>query len=53
MYFEDEPANAGDPILAVVPEARRQTLVARRTGDSHYRFDVVMQGPNETVFFDV
>jgi protocatechuate 3,4-dioxygenase alpha subunit len=53
MYFEDEPANAGDPILAVVPDARRHTLLARRTGDSHYRFDVVMQGPNETVFFDV
>jgi protocatechuate 3,4-dioxygenase alpha subunit len=53
LYFEDEAANASDPILALVPADRRQTLIATRTGDSTYRFDIVMQGPNETVFFDV
>jgi protocatechuate 3,4-dioxygenase alpha subunit len=53
LYFEDEPANASDPILALVPADRRQTLIASRSGDSMYRFDIVMQGPKETVFFDV
>jgi protocatechuate 3,4-dioxygenase alpha subunit len=53
LYFEDEASNARDPILSIVPEDRRQTLIARRTGESRYRFDIVMQGPRETVFFDV
>ena len=53
LYFEDEASNARDPILLIVPEDRRQTLIARRTGESQYRFDIVMQGPRETVFFDV
>ena len=52
MYFEDEPSNAADPILALVPEARRRTLFARKTGENTYRFEIVMQGANETVFFD-
>lgn len=53
IYFEDEPANADDPILALVPADRRRTLLAARRSDNHYRFDVVLQGPDETVFFDV
>jgi protocatechuate 3,4-dioxygenase, alpha subunit len=53
IYFEDEPANADDPILAMVPAARRHTLIARRTGDGTYEFDIRIQGAEETVFFDV
>jgi protocatechuate 3,4-dioxygenase, alpha subunit len=53
IYFDDEPANSDDPILDLVPAGRRHTLIARHTGDGHYVFDIVMQGPNETVFFDV
>jgi protocatechuate 3,4-dioxygenase alpha subunit len=53
IYFDDEAANAEDPILALVPEERRQTLIARRSAEGHYLFNVVMQGPGETVFFDV
>jgi protocatechuate 3,4-dioxygenase alpha subunit len=53
LYFEDEPANTQDPILSLVPAHRQHTLIARRTGESQYRFDIVMQGPEETVFFDV
>lgn len=56
MYFSDEAANASDPILALVPEDRRGTLVARKTmkGDLPvYRFDIRVQGENETVFFQV
>ncbi len=53
IYFEDEAAaNATDPVLAQVPDARRATLVARREGD-HYTFDIHLQGAQETVFFDV
>jgi protocatechuate 3,4-dioxygenase alpha subunit len=53
LYFEDDAANAQDPILLLVPETRRHTLMARRTGESRYRFDIVMQGAEETVFFDI
>ncbi len=52
-YLEDEPSNADDPVLALVPPERRTTLLARRTGADRYRFDIVLQGPGETVFFDV
>jgi protocatechuate 3,4-dioxygenase alpha subunit len=53
IYFDDEAANAEDAILALVPEGRRHTLMARRVADGQYVFDIVMQGPGETVFFDV
>ena len=56
-YFEAEHANRDDAVLNSVPDARRKTLVARREGQrggrSIYRFDIRMQGPDETVFFDV
>ena len=52
IYFEDEASNASDPILALVPEERRDTLIAWRVGEGHYRFNLVMQGAGETVFFD-
>jgi protocatechuate 3,4-dioxygenase alpha subunit len=57
LYFDDEAdANANDPVLALVPEARRATLIAKRepgTSNTIYRFDIHLQGPNETVFFDL
>jgi protocatechuate 3,4-dioxygenase alpha subunit len=55
IYFEDEAANAGDPILALVPAERRATLIARREpGETAtYRLDVHLQGDLETVFFDL
>jgi protocatechuate 3,4-dioxygenase alpha subunit len=53
IYFADEPeANAADPVLARVPVARRQTLLAQADGDG-YRFDIRLQGTGETVFFAV
>ncbi len=56
LYFSDEAAaNAGDPVLQSVPADRRGTLIAGRhvtpTGVV-YRFDIHMQGAEETVFFD-
>ena len=53
IYFDDEPSTAGDAILALVPALRRDTLIARRTAPDAYRFDLVLQGDGETVFFDV
>ena len=53
IYFPGEKANAGDPILARVPESRRATLIAAAIADNRYRFDILLQGPGETVFFDV
>jgi protocatechuate 3,4-dioxygenase alpha subunit len=51
VYFSDEPeANASDPVLAGVPDHARLLLVAAGDGDV-YRFDVRMQGENETPFF--
>jgi protocatechuate 3,4-dioxygenase alpha subunit len=53
IYFADEEqANAEDPILAQVPADRRATLVAA-PHDGGYRFDIRIQGPGETVFFDI
>jgi protocatechuate 3,4-dioxygenase, alpha subunit len=56
IYFEDVAANATDPVLGSVPEGRRDTLLARHEGDGdgarRYRFDIVLQGEGETVFFD-
>ncbi len=57
LYFDDEQAaNARDPVLSAVPPERRATLVARRAdapGGLQYLFDIHMQGPQETVFFDL
>jgi protocatechuate 3,4-dioxygenase alpha subunit len=53
IYFADDPANAHDPILSCVPADRRPTLIAERCGKGRYRFEIVLQGPCETVFFDV
>ena len=54
IYFADEPANAPDPILALVPADRRATLLAKPdpTKPGLYRFDIRLQGKDETVFFD-
>jgi protocatechuate 3,4-dioxygenase alpha subunit len=52
LYFDDEPANAEDPVLQLVPARRRDTLLARTAGDGRYRFDIVLQGARETVFFE-
>ncbi len=53
IYFADEEeANAEDPILALVPPDRRGTLMAT-PDNGGYRFDIRLQGPGETVFFDV
>jgi protocatechuate 3,4-dioxygenase, alpha subunit len=60
VYFPDEAgANDEDPVLRLVPEHRRRTLIAvpagvrEETGEILLRFDIRMQGDRETVFFDL
>jgi protocatechuate 3,4-dioxygenase alpha subunit len=56
IYLDSEAANAADPVLALVPADRRGTLIAERqsgNGNAVYRFDIRLQGDNETVFFDI
>ena len=56
LYFPDEAANASDPILSLVPTDRRGTLIAHKESGGDvplYRFDIRVQGDNETVFFDI
>ena len=54
IYFPGDAANSEDPVLANVPTGRRDTLVAKpiagRAGA--LRWDVILQGGGETVFFD-
>ncbi len=52
IYFPDEPGNVEDPVLNLVPEARRSTLVARRKAKGLLEWNVLLQGKGETVFFD-
>ncbi len=52
MYFPDEPRNDTDPVLSRIESLRRHTLVARAIG-GRLVFDIHLQGPQETVFFDV
>ena len=58
IYFEEEQLTSVDPVLQRIPPERRQTLVARRVsnepgGEAVYRFDIVLQGANETVFLEI
>jgi protocatechuate 3,4-dioxygenase alpha subunit len=58
IYFPDEPSNAQDSVLNLVPAERRDTLIAKRVPDQDgvVRFNIVIQGSwlgqDETVFFD-
>jgi protocatechuate 3,4-dioxygenase, alpha subunit len=59
VYFAGEPLNETDPVLSTIADPmRRQTLLATRSEDAEaepatWRLDIVMQGDNETVFFDI
>jgi protocatechuate 3,4-dioxygenase alpha subunit len=55
IYFPDDPANASDPILKLVDPTRLKTLIARKSENSPdtIHWDVILQGKDETVFFDL
>jgi protocatechuate 3,4-dioxygenase, alpha subunit len=54
LYFPDEPLNASDVVLEVVPESRRITLIAQKARPevNALEWNVHLQGASETVFFD-
>ena len=53
-YFQDEPLNENDPLLAMIEDpVRRATLIAKPAGDATWHTDIVLQGENETVFLDI
>jgi protocatechuate 3,4-dioxygenase alpha subunit len=52
MYFPDEPSNAEDAVLRLVPAERRGTLIALRSGEGVLEWNLYLQGGNETVFFE-
>jgi protocatechuate 3,4-dioxygenase alpha subunit len=53
IYFPGDPANAKDPVLALVPAHRRATLIAQKRGKAGaLEWNVILQGKDETVFFD-
>jgi len=53
IYFEDED-NSADPLLARIEQRPRvDTLIAKHTAAGQYRFDICLQGENETVFLDL
>lgn len=52
LYFPEQPeTNEADPVFALVDPSRRQHLVARAQSPQNYRFDVHLQGDEESVFF--
>lgn len=55
IYFPDDPANAADFALSRVEPARRGTLIAKKSAGQPglLEWDVILQGPGETVFFDI
>jgi protocatechuate 3,4-dioxygenase alpha subunit len=56
LYFEGDPANETDPVLALIEdEKRRATVMAKKDPQKpgRWHFTLHLGGPNETVFFDV
>jgi protocatechuate 3,4-dioxygenase alpha subunit len=52
VFLEDDSGLAQSAILNQVPAGRRNTLIAHKQSDGHYRWDIWMQTAKETVFFD-
>jgi protocatechuate 3,4-dioxygenase alpha subunit len=54
MYFPGDVEQAHDPVLALVATERRPTLIATEDSKNKgsLRWDIILQGPRETVFFD-
>jgi protocatechuate 3,4-dioxygenase alpha subunit len=56
VYFAGDAANREDPVLQLVPPERRETLMARPDSTrpkGYWKFDLYLQGDQETVFFDL
>lgn len=54
MYFPNDPMLADDPWLTRIEHQNRvHTLIAKEKTPTTFQFDIHLQGPDETVFFDV
>lgn len=54
IYFLGTTANDHDFVLNCVDPGRRDTLIAKSTNqDNKFEWNVMLQGQNETVFFDI
>lgn len=54
VYFADEPQNEHDPILGLIEApARRATLLAKETESANWHINILLQGEDETVFFEI
>ncbi len=54
IYFPDEAAaNAADPVLSTIDEPESRATLVAVAEDGGLRFDIHLQGADETVFFDV
>jgi len=53
VYFDGDQADESDPVFAAIPKERRATLIAQRDASraNVYKWDVILQGTGETVFF--
>jgi protocatechuate 3,4-dioxygenase, alpha subunit len=52
IYFPDEASNVEDFALELVEAGRRHTLIAKKLSDGRLEWNVVLQGAEETIFFD-
>jgi protocatechuate 3,4-dioxygenase, alpha subunit len=54
IYFPGEAANNSDLLLSLVEPARRPTLIAKKVQErvAVLQWNIVLQGSEETVFFD-
>ena len=53
IYFPQDDLSQDPLCMAVADPARIDTLVAKPDGPGQYRCDIRLQGPDETVFFDL
>jgi len=53
VYFENAPENEHDPILGLIEDARRHTVIAREAKPGVWHLDLHLQGEAETVFFEI
>lgn len=53
LYFDGAEGNDVDPVLALIPVARRDTVIARQAKPGIWSLDLRLQGAGETVFFDI
>ena len=52
MYFEDEELEKDNLFRLVKDKKRIHTLLAKKNNEKEYKFNIYLQGEEETIFFD-